>query len=80
LPSFDEAAQREYNSSSYNVTDRETNGNNAGLDKEPLQGESQQTQSDVSGKEHTGWSSIKRNSNTERITFVLGDGRTISTE
>lgn len=48
----------EYNSNSYNVTDREADGNYAGLDQEALQGESQQTQSDVSGQEHQGGSEL----------------------
>ena len=47
------------------------------MDKETLQGKSQQTQSDASGKEHQGWSTVKRDSATDRIVFIPGDGRTI---
>lgn len=44
----------EYNSSSYNATDRESDGNNVGLDKETPQGESQQAESNAGSQEHQG--------------------------
>lgn len=52
--SRNEITKGEYNSDSYNASDRETDGYNAGLDNETLSGESQQTQSDVSSQEHQG--------------------------
>lgn len=75
----DELAEGECDSDSYNVTESEADEYNAGLDKETRQGESQQAQSNVSSQEHQGWSSIKRDSATGRITFVDKDGNTIST-
>ena len=54
LSSGNEVAEGEYNSSSYNVTDRETDGNNAGLDTEASQGESQQAEGNVGSQEHQG--------------------------
>ena len=75
----DEVARRKYNSDSYNVEDGETNGDNAGLDKSTSQGESEQTEDNVSSQQHQEWRSIKRDSATGRIVFVKGDGRTIST-
>ena len=75
----DEVARRKYNSDSYNVEDREANGDNAGLDKSTSQGESEQTEDNVSSQQHQEWRSIKRDSATGRIVFVKGDGRTIST-
>ena len=74
----DEVARRKYNSDSYNVEDREADGDNAGLDKATPQGESKQTESNVSGQQHQEWSAIKRDSETGRIIFVNGDGKTIS--
>ena len=45
----------EYNSNSYDATDREADGYYVGLDQEAPQGEPQQTQGDVSGQEHQRW-------------------------
>ena len=74
----DEVARQKYNSDSYHVEDREANGDNAGLDKQTSQGESNQTSSNASSSQHQEWSEIKRDSATGRITFVDGDGRTVS--
>ena len=74
----DEVARRKYNSDSYNVEDREADGDNAGLDKQASQGESKQTEGNVSGQQHQEWSAIKRDSETGRVIFVNGDGKTIS--
>ena len=52
LSGGNEITEGEYNSDSYNATDREANGNYAGLDKETPQGESQQVTSNASSKEH----------------------------
>ncbi len=74
-----EVTQGEYNSDSFNVEDREANGDNVRLDKQTLQGESKQSQSNDGSSQHQEWSAIKRDSATGRITFVDGDGRTFST-
>ena len=74
-----EFAERQYNSDSYNAEDGETNGNYAGLDNSTQQGESEQVESDASSYEHQEWRSIKRDSATDRVTFVDGDGSTKST-
>ena len=58
LSGGNEITKGEYNSNSYNASDREADGNYAGLDQEAPQGESQQTQSDVSGQEHQGGSEL----------------------
>ena len=79
LSTRDEIAKSQYSSDSYHVEDRETNGNNVGLDKQTSQGKSNQTSSDVGSSQNKGWSTIKRDSATGRITFVEGDGRTNST-
>ena len=55
----DELAEGECNSGSYHVTKREANEYNAGLDKETLQGESNQVASDVSSKEHQGTGQVR---------------------
>ena len=72
----DEVARRKYNSDSYNIEDGEANGNNAGLDIQASQRESEQTEDNVSGQQHQEWRSVKRDSATGRIAFVKGDGRT----
>ncbi len=77
LSTRDEITKRQYPSNSYNVKDGEANGNYAGLDKSTSQGESQQTEGNVSSNQHQEWSTIKRDSVTGRITFIDGDGRTI---
>ena len=74
----DEITEGQYPCSSYNIEDREANGNNVELDKATPQGESKQTESNVSGQQHQEWSAIKRDSETGRIIFVNGDGKTIS--
>ena len=74
----DEIAKRQHPSNSYNIEDREADGNNAGLDISASQGESQQTEGNVGGQQHQEWRSVKRDSATGRITFVDGEGRTIS--
>ncbi len=74
-----EITRQKYNSDSYNVENGETNGNNAGLDIQTSQGESNQTSSNASSSQHQEWREIKRDSATGRITFIDGDGRTIST-
>ena len=79
LSTRDEIAKSQYSSDSYHVEDRETNGNNVGLDKQTSQGKSNQTSSDVGSSQNKGWSTIKRDSATGRITFVEGDGKTNST-
>ena len=79
LSTRDEIAKSQYSSDSYHVENRETNGNNVGLDKQTSQGKSNQTSSDVGSSQNKGWSTIKRDSATGRITFVEGDGKTIST-
>ena len=79
LSTRDEITKGEYPSDSYNAENREADGDNAGLDKQTSQGESNQTSSDVSGQQHQEWTEIKRDSVTGRISFVEGDGRTIST-
>lgn len=73
----DEVAKGEYPSDSYNVADGEANGDNVRLDKQTSPGESKQVKSDVSSRQHQGWSEVKRDSATGRISFVEGDGRTI---
>ena len=75
----DEITERQYPCNSYNVEDREANGNNAKLDKTASQGESKQAESNDGSSQNKGWSTIKRDSATGRITFVEGDGKTIST-
>ncbi len=78
LSTKDEVTKGQYPSDSHNVEDREANGDNAGLDKQTSQGESKQAKSDASSNQHQEWRAIKRDSATGRITFVDGDGRTIS--
>ena len=78
LSSRDEFTESKYPISDYNVTDRETTGNNANLDKQTSQGKSNQTSNNASSSQHQEWSEIKRDSATGRITFVDGDGRTVS--
>lgn len=78
LSAKDEITQGEYPSDSYNIEDREADGDNAGLDKQASQGESKQTEGNVSGQQHQEWSAIKRDSETGRVIFVNGDGKTIS--
>ena len=75
----DEITEREYPCSSYDVKDGETNGDYAELDKTTLQGESKQTEGNVSSQQHQEWTAIKRDSETGRVIFIDGDGRTIST-
>lgn len=79
LSERDEITEREYNSSSYHVEDGEANGNDAALDQDTLQRESDKITSHASSQEHQGWRSIKRDSATGRIAFVE-DGRTISVD
>ena len=74
----DEVARQKYNSDSYHVENREANGDNVGLDKQTSQGKSNQTSNNASSSKHQEWSEIKRDSATGRITFVDGDGRTVS--
>ena len=74
-----EITRQEYNSNSYNVEDREANGNNAKLDKTASQGESKQAESNDGNSQHQEWRAIKRDSETGRIAFIDGDGKTIST-
>ncbi len=52
LSGGNEITEGEYNSNNYNASEGEANGYNAGLDKEAPQGESQQTQSNVSSQEY----------------------------
>ena len=78
LSSKDGITKRQYKSDSYNIEDREANGDNVGLDKSTSQGESKQSQSNDGSSKHQEWSEIKRDSATGRITFVDGDGRTVS--
>ena len=78
LSTRDEITKGEHPSDSYNAEDREADGNNARLDKQTSQGEPKQTESNVSGQQHQEWSAIKRDSETGRIIFVNGDGKTIS--
>ncbi len=52
--SRNEITKGEYNSDSYNASDGEADGYNAGLDKETSSRESQQTSSDASSHEHQG--------------------------
>ena len=75
----DEITERQYPCNSYNVEDREANGNNAKLDKTASQGESKQAESNDGSSQNQGWSTIKRDSETGRIAFIDGDGKTIST-
>ena len=75
----DEVTRREYNSDSFNAEDGEANGDNVGLDKQTSQGESKQSQSSDGSSQNQGWSEIKRDSATSRITYVDGDGRTKTT-
>ena len=77
LSARDEFTESKYPISDYNVTDGEAIGNNANLVKATSQGESKQVESDVSSLQHQGWSEVKRDSATGRISFVEGDGRTI---
>ena len=77
LSSENEFTKGEYPSDSYNVADGEANGDNVRLDKQASRGESKQVKGDVSSRQHQGWSEVKRDSATGRISFVEGDGRTI---
>jgi len=70
LSGGDELTEGEYNSDSYDASDGEANGYNAGLDKETSQGESEQTKSDAGSQKHQGWRAVKRDSATGRTTFV----------
>ena len=74
-----EITKRKYNSGSYHVENRKTNGDNAGLDISALQGKPNQTSNNAGSSQHQGWSEIKRDSATGRISFVDGDGRTVNT-
>nr|DAW35365.1 MAG TPA: ATP dependent DNA helicase [Caudoviricetes sp.] len=79
LSSRDEFTESNYPISNYHVTNGETVGNNANLDKTESQRESNQASSNDGSSQHQEWSKIKRDSATGRITFVDGDGKTIST-
>ena len=74
-----DVTRRKYNSDSFNAEDGESNGNNAGLDKSAFQGKSQQVKDNDSSSQNQGWSTIKRDSETGRVAFIDGDGKTIST-
>ena len=71
-----EITKGEYNSDSFNVEDREANGDYAGLDIQTSQGESKQAESNDGSNQHQEWRAIKRDSATGRIAFVDGDGKT----
>ena len=49
------------------------------MDKSAFQGKSQQVKDNDSSSQNQGWSTIKRDSETDRIAFIDGDGKTIST-
>lgn len=79
LSSEDGITQRQYKSDSYNIEDRESNGNNVGLDKSAPQGKSIQSQGNDGSSQHKEWHEIKKDSATGRISFIDGDGRTVDT-
>ncbi len=74
-----EVTQGKYNSDSFNVENREADGDYAGLDLQASQGKPQQNEDNNGSNQHQEWSSVKRDSATGRITFVEGDGKTNST-
>lgn len=79
LSSEDGITQRQYKSDSYNIEDRESNGNNVGLDKSAPQGKPIQSQGNDGSSQHKEWREIKKDSATGRISFIDGDGRTVDT-
>ena len=69
VSSGNETTKRKYSSDNYNASDREATRNHAGLDKEASQRESQQTQGNVSGKEHQGRSTRLVKTGADGTTF-----------
>lgn len=68
-----EITEGEYNSDNYDVTNRETDGYYAGLDKETSQGESEQTQSDAGSQKYQRRITVKRDSILNKVSFVSID-------